>query len=87
MCELLTISSHSQRASTVHPSPLFAFFGCQYPIILYKLTIVASPDVLKQFEDFLENFATVTKEDLVGQSDINTLMDELAELSVYIRRD
>jgi len=56
-------------------------------ILAHKLAIVASPDVLKQFEDFLDNFATVTKDDLVGRSDINTLMDELAELSVYIRRD
>ena len=56
-------------------------------ILAHKLAIVASPDVLKQFEDFLDNFATVTKDDLVGRSDTHILMDELAELSVYIRRD
>ena len=56
-------------------------------ILAHKLAIVASPDVLKQFEDFLDNFVIVTKDDLVGRSDTNILMDELAELSVYIRRD
>ena len=56
-------------------------------ILAHKLAIVASPDVLTQFEDFLDNFATVTKDDLVGQSDTNILMDELAELSIYMRRD
>ena len=56
-------------------------------ILAHKLAIVASPDVLEQFEDFLDNFAKVTKDDLVGRSDTNILMDELAELSVFIRRD
>ena len=36
-------------------------------ILAHKLAIVSSPEVLKQFEDFLENFATVTKDDLVGK--------------------
>ncbi len=56
-------------------------------ILAHKLAIVSSPEVLKQFEDFLESFATVTKDDLVGKSDTNILMDELAELSIYIRKD
>ncbi len=56
-------------------------------ILTHKLAIVSSPEVLKQFEDFLENFAKVTEDDLVGTSDTNILMDELAELSIYIRRD
>ena len=56
-------------------------------ILAHKLAIVASPDVLTQFEDFLEKFADVTKDNFVGQSDTNTLMEELAELSVYIRQD
>ena len=59
----------------------------QLRILAHKLAIVASPDVLKQFEDFLDNFAKVTKDSQVGQSDTNILMDELAELSVFIRRD
>ena len=56
-------------------------------ILAHKLAIVASPEVLEQFEYFLDNFAKVTKDDLVGQSDTNILMDELAELSVHIRKD
>jgi len=56
-------------------------------ILSHKLAIVSSPEVLTQYEDFLERFAHVTKDDLVGNSDTNILMDELAELSVYIRKD
>ena len=56
-------------------------------ILAHKLAIVSSPEVLKQFKDFLESFVTVTKDDLVGKSDTNILMDELAELSIYIRKD
>jgi len=56
-------------------------------VLSHKLAIVSSPEVLTQFEEFLENFAKVTKDDLVGSADTNILMDELAELSVYIRED
>ncbi len=56
-------------------------------ILAHKLAIVSSPEVLKQFEDFLENFALVTQDDLVGKADTNILMEELAELSIYIRKD
>lgn len=56
-------------------------------ILAHKLAIVSSPEVLKQFEDFLENFASVTQDDLVGKADTNILMEELAELSIYIRKD
>ncbi len=56
-------------------------------ILSHKLAIVSSPEVLTQYEDFLEKFAYITKDDLVGNSDTNILMDELAELSVYIRKD
>ncbi len=56
-------------------------------ILAHKLAIVSSPEVLKQFEDFLDNFALVTQDDLVGKADTNILMEELAELSIYIRKD
>ena len=56
-------------------------------ILANKLAIVASPEVLTQFEKFLEKFAHVTEDDVVGKGDTNILMDELAELSVYIRKD
>jgi len=56
-------------------------------ILVNKLAIVASPEVLTQFEDFLDKFANVTEDNVVGHGDTNILMDELAELSVYIRRD
>ena len=53
----------------------------------HKLAIVASPDVLNQFETFLTHFSSVTEDKQVGDSDINVLMDELAELSIFIRMD
>lgn len=56
-------------------------------ILANKLAIVSSPDVLTQFESFLDKFADVTEDDVVGRGDTNILMDELAELSVYIRKD
>ncbi len=56
-------------------------------ILAHKLAIVSSPEVLTQFEEFLEQFATVTQDELVGHTDTNILMDELAELSIYIRQD
>ncbi len=56
-------------------------------ILSHKLAIVSSHEVLTQFEDFLEEFTQVTNDDLVGHSDTNILMDELAELSIYIRKD
>jgi len=55
--------------------------------LAHKLAIVASPEVLKQFEDFLEKFVLVSSDDKVSQTDTNILMDELAELSIYIRKD
>ncbi len=56
-------------------------------ILANKLAIISSPDVLTQFESFLDKFADVTEDDVVGRGDTNILMDELAELSVYIRKD
>ena len=56
-------------------------------ILAHKLAIVSSPDVLTQFEDFLEGFTQVTDDDHVDQSDTNIIMSELAELSVFIRKD
>lgn len=56
-------------------------------ILANKLAIVSSPDVLTQFESFLDKFADITEDEVVGRGDTNILMDELAELSVYIRKD
>jgi len=56
-------------------------------ILAHKLAIVASPEVLTQFEEFLNHFTSVTEDDLVGQADTNILMEEMAELSIFIRKD
>ena len=56
-------------------------------ILAHKLAIVASPAVLSQFQEFVDKFSDVTEDDLVSLADTNIIMDELAELSVYIRQD
>ncbi len=56
-------------------------------ILAHKLAIVAAPDVLTQFEKLIECFTQVTRDDAVGDDDIDRLMEELARLSVHIRRD
>lgn len=56
-------------------------------ILTHKLAIVASPDVLRQYENFVEEFSKIASAGVVKESDINTLMDELAELSIFIRQD
>ncbi len=56
-------------------------------ILSHKLAIVASPAVLVQFENFIEEFSQIANRRTVTIQDINTLMDELAELSIHIRQD
>ncbi len=56
-------------------------------ILAHKLAIVASHGVLQQFEKFIEEFNKIASDEMVDTGDINTLMDELAELSIYIRKD
>ena len=56
-------------------------------ILTHKLAIVASPDVLTQYEHFVDEFSKIASSKAVKNTDINTLMDELAELSIYIRQD
>lgn len=56
-------------------------------VLSHKLAVVSSPEVLIQFEEFLEKFTAITKDDLVGNKDTHILMEELAKLSIYIRKD
>ncbi len=56
-------------------------------ILAHKLAIVASPAVLSHFEGFIEKFMQVTADNEVGLADSNIIMEKLAELSVYIRKD
>ena len=43
--------------------------------------------MLTQFEIFLERFSAISDDEKVSMADTNVLMDELAELSIYIRKD
>ncbi len=56
-------------------------------ILAHKLAIVAAPDVLQQFEHLVERFTNVTRDNEVAQEDVDVLMEELAKLSVCIRKD
>jgi len=56
-------------------------------MLTHKLAIVASPEVLTQYENFVDEFSKIACSQTVEDSDINTLMDELAELSIFIRQD
>ncbi len=56
-------------------------------ILGHKLAIVASSDVLAQFEKFIEKFIIVADDHEVGTKDTNIIMEELAKLSVFIRYD
>ena len=56
-------------------------------ILAHKLAIVSSHEVLQQFEKFIEAFNKIASDEKVDSREINALMDELAELSIYIRKD
>ena len=56
-------------------------------ILAHKLAIVASPEVLEQFERFTEEFTKIASDSIVKQTEINVLMGELAKLSIFIRQD
>lgn len=56
-------------------------------MLAHKLAIVASSEVLTQFRSFINKFTLVTSDEEVGVKDVNMLMDELALLSIRIRKD
>lgn len=56
-------------------------------ILAHKLAIVASPEVLTQFEEFVDRFTKITFDHEVNERDANIIMDQLAALSIYIRED
>ncbi len=56
-------------------------------MLAHKLAIVASPEVLTQFEEFVDRFTKITFDHEVNERDANIIMDQLAALSIYIRED
>ena len=56
-------------------------------MLAHKLAIVASSEVLIQFKSFINRFTEVAGDAEVGVEDVNELMDELALLSIHIRKD
>ena len=56
-------------------------------ILAHKLAIVASHEVLEQFERFIEKFTKIASDSIVKKAEIDVLMGELAKLSIFIRQD
>ncbi len=55
--------------------------------LTHKLALVASPDVLEQYHQFLEVFADATEDDTIHEAEEDTINEALAKLTVAIRRD
>jgi hypothetical protein len=54
----------------------------------HRLAIFASPDVLKEYRNFLDVFnETIKKDRNVSMDDANALSQALAKLTIYIRSD
>ncbi len=54
----------------------------------HRLAIFASPDVLKEYRNFLDVFDnTVTKDQQVSMDDADALSQALAKLTIFIRED
>lgn len=52
-----------------------------------KLTFIGSEEVLIAFNSFSQCFAKVALKDGIDDDDIDSLLEELSELSVFIRKD
>jgi len=55
--------------------------------LTHKLALVASPDVLQQYHQFLEVFADATEDDTIHEEEEDSINEALARLTVSIRRD
>ena len=55
--------------------------------ITHRLAVVASPSVLKQFQDFLTVFNRVARDRRLTEEDAKALSEALARLTVEVRRD
>ncbi len=55
--------------------------------LTHKLAIVASPDVLVQFEKFVHLFIQTTRDHRLEKKETNIISEELAKLTVKIRAD
>ena len=55
--------------------------------LTHKLAIVASPDVLVQFEKFVHLFIQTTRDHRLEKKETNIISEELAKLTVKIRDD
>ena len=52
-----------------------------------KLAFIASQSVLLSFSKFSRSFATLAKQDAIDNDDIDLLLLELSQMSIFIRQD
>ncbi len=52
-----------------------------------KIAFIASPDVLKAFNYFVQHFAQLADKESIQEDDIDSLLDEMSRLAIRIRRD
>ena len=52
-----------------------------------KLAFIASQEVLVSFNKFSRSFATLAKQDAMSDDDIDLLLLELSQMSIFIRQD
>lgn len=52
-----------------------------------KLAFIASQEVLLSFSKFSRSFATLAKKDAIDNDDVDLLLLELSQMSIYIRQD
>ncbi|HHL42367.1 MAG TPA: hypothetical protein ENJ42_02010, partial [Hellea balneolensis] len=53
----------------------------------HRLALVASPEILAEFENFLKAYQTAVADQAVSSSDSNAINRALAELTIRIRKD
>lgn len=70
-----------RRGKTSHEDDI------ELQFLTHKLALVANPDVLRQYHEFLEVFSTATEDDTIHDQEEDLINAALARLTVAIRQD
>ncbi len=70
-----------RRGKTSHEDDI------ELQFLTHKLALVANPEVLKQYHDFLEVFSSATEDDTIHDQEEDLINQALARLTVAIRHD
>ncbi len=55
--------------------------------LTHKISIIANPDVLKEYSNLIDVFKKTTKDNLISSKDSDEISEQLAKLAVKIRYD